>query len=95
MTIRTKILLHHLAHGRVTREDGQVIVMVGLAAIVLFGAIGLGIDVGRLYITKAEISRALASGVNTSYSSLDAWASKNAISFCLSWTLPMLMALPG
>jgi hypothetical protein len=45
--------------------------------------------------TKAEISRALASGVNTSYSSLDAWASKNAISFSLSWTLPMLMTQPA
>ncbi|HLF79368.1 MAG TPA: pilus assembly protein TadG-related protein [Dehalococcoidia bacterium] len=41
------------------REDGQVIIMVGLATIVLFGVVGLAVDVGRLYIMKAELSRAM------------------------------------
>jgi Flp pilus assembly protein TadG len=39
-------------------EGGQVLIMVGLAAVVLFGIAGLAIDAGRLYKTKAELSRA-------------------------------------
>jgi hypothetical protein len=44
---------------RAKGESAQVIVMIALAAIVMFGITGLAIDVGRLYLTKAELSRAV------------------------------------
>lgn len=40
------------------RERGQIILMVGLATIVMFGIVGLAVDVGRLYVTRVEIGRA-------------------------------------
>jgi len=40
-------------------EDGQIIVMVALVAVVLTATVGIAIDVGRLYVTKAELSRAV------------------------------------
>ena len=40
-------------------EQGQVILMVGLATVVMFGIVGLAVDVGRLYVTRVELSRAL------------------------------------
>ncbi len=40
-------------------EDGQVIILVGLATLVMFAVVGLTIDVGRLYMTKAELSRSM------------------------------------
>jgi len=33
--------------------------MVGLATIVMFGIVGLGVDVGRLYVTRVELGRSL------------------------------------
>ena len=39
-------------------EAGNIMIMMGLATVVLFGIMGLAIDVGRLYATKAELSRA-------------------------------------
>ncbi|HEY4685649.1 MAG TPA: TadE/TadG family type IV pilus assembly protein [Dehalococcoidia bacterium] len=40
-------------------EAGNIMIMMGLATVVLFGIMGLAIDVGRLYATKAELSRAV------------------------------------
>jgi hypothetical protein len=36
---------------RAKGESAQVIVMIALAAIVMFGITGLAIDVGRLFVT--------------------------------------------
>jgi hypothetical protein len=41
------------------RERGQVILMVGLATLIMFGIVGLAVDVGRLYVTRVELGRAL------------------------------------
>jgi Flp pilus assembly protein TadG len=41
------------------RERGQIIIMVGLATIVMFGIVGLAVDVGRLYVTRVELGRSL------------------------------------
>jgi Flp pilus assembly protein TadG len=41
------------------RERGQVILMVGLATLVMFGIVGLAVDVGRLYVTRVELGRSL------------------------------------
>jgi hypothetical protein len=40
-------------------ERGQIILMVGLATIVMFGIVGLAVDVGRLYVTRVELGRSL------------------------------------
>ncbi|MGD9895355.1 MAG: pilus assembly protein TadG-related protein, partial [Dehalococcoidia bacterium] len=40
-------------------EAGQVMIMVALAAVIMFAFVGIAIDVGRLYVTKAELSRAV------------------------------------
>ena len=45
--------------GRGHGSRGQIVILVGLAAIVMFGIIGLAIDVGRLYVARAELSRAV------------------------------------
>ncbi len=42
-----------------SNEGGQIIVMVALAAFVLIAVVGLAVDIGRLYITKAELSRSV------------------------------------
>ena len=42
-------------------EAGQLIIIVAFAIIALFAMVGLAIDAGRLYITKAELSRAVDS----------------------------------
>jgi hypothetical protein len=42
-------------------ERAQALPIVALLAVVLLGMIGLAIDVGRLYIAKAELSRAIDS----------------------------------
>lgn len=44
--------------GRGSRETGQIIIMIAFAAMAMFAIVGLAIDAGRLYITKAELSRA-------------------------------------
>ena len=40
------------------QNKGQVILMVGLATIVMFGIVGLAVDIGRLYVTRVELGRA-------------------------------------
>jgi len=40
-------------------QAGQILPMVGLMAVILFAIIGLAIDVGRLFVAKAELSRAV------------------------------------
>jgi hypothetical protein len=45
--------------GRSLRERGQVILMVGLATLVMFGIVGLAVDVGRLYVTRVELGRSV------------------------------------
>jgi hypothetical protein len=44
---------------RVHNERGQILPIVALLAVVLLGMVGLAVDVGRLYIAKAELSRAV------------------------------------
>jgi hypothetical protein len=38
---------------------GQIIIMVALASIVMFAIVGLAVDVGRLYVTRTQLSRAV------------------------------------
>ena len=46
--------------GRKRRgEKGQTIVIIAFASIALFAMIGLAIDAGRLYVTRAELSRSV------------------------------------
>jgi len=45
--------------GSARREAGQILVMMGVAAIALIAILGLAIDIGRLYVAKAELSRAV------------------------------------
>jgi Flp pilus assembly protein TadG len=45
-------------HGK-DAESGQMLVMVALSTLVLFGIVGLAIDLGRMYIMRAELSRAV------------------------------------
>jgi Flp pilus assembly protein TadG len=45
--------------ARANREDGQILILVVLAALIIVGSAGLAVDVGRLYATKAELSRAV------------------------------------
>src|SRR5687767_13014247 len=40
-------------------EKGQVIVITAFAIIVMFGMVGLAVDVGRMYAARAELSRAV------------------------------------
>ena len=42
-----------------TGERGQILIMVGLTAVLLFAVTGLAVDVGRMYILKARLSRAM------------------------------------
>jgi Flp pilus assembly protein TadG len=51
--------------------QGQVILMVGLATIVMFGIVGLAVDVGRLYVTRVELGRALDAAALSSILELD------------------------
>ena len=44
---------------RKRQQRGQIIIMVGLATVVMFGIVGLGVDVGRLYVTRVELGRSL------------------------------------
>ena len=37
-----------------TRKRGYILLSVGMGAIVLIGAVGLAIDLGRMYIVKGE-----------------------------------------
>ncbi len=41
------------------REDGNVLIMFGLAAIPLVIAVGMGIDIGRAYAVKVRLGTAL------------------------------------
>jgi Flp pilus assembly protein TadG len=59
-------------HGR---EDGQVLMLFGLFSLVLILFVGLGIDMGFAYVTKAQLSKAIdAAGLAAiaNYSSADA-----------------------
>ena len=51
-------------------ESGQIIVLVAVMAIVISAIVGLAVDVGRLYATKAQLSRAVdaaaLSGISSS-----------------------------
>ena len=40
-------------------ERGQTIIIIAFAAIAMFAIVGLAIDAGRLYVTKAELSRSV------------------------------------
>src|SRR3569832_1888678 len=40
-------------------EEGQMLILVVLASLIIIGVAGLAVDVGRLYATKAELSRAV------------------------------------
>lgn len=42
-----------MAHGR-SKERGYILLSVGISLIVLIGAVGLAVDLGRMYITKGE-----------------------------------------
>ena len=44
---------------RADSERGQALPIIALLAVVLLGMIGLAIDVGRLYVARAELSRAI------------------------------------
>ena len=59
--MKNNLLQRRTKHPRIQqlRERGQVILMVGLATIVMFGIVGLAVDVGRLYVTRVELGRAL------------------------------------
>jgi len=43
------------------RQRGQIIIMVALSVMVMFAVTGLAVDVGRLYVARAELSRAVDS----------------------------------
>jgi Putative Flp pilus-assembly TadE/G-like len=53
------IFFNRLSHVRAGGSRGQIILMVGLATIVMFGIVGLAVDVGRLYVTRVELGRSL------------------------------------
>src|ERR1044072_2274593 len=40
-------------------ERGSILALVVLSALIIIGSAGLAVDVGRLYATKAELSRAV------------------------------------
>src|SRR5262245_20837833 len=40
-------------------ERGSILILVVLSALIIIGSAGLAVDVGRLYATKAELSRAV------------------------------------
>src|SRR5260370_4531314 len=40
--------------ARQSRERGYVLLTMGAAAVALFGALGLAVDVGRMFIAKTE-----------------------------------------
>lgn len=42
-----------------SHSNGQVFIMVALAAVIMFAFIGIALDVGRLYVTRAQLSRAV------------------------------------
>jgi Flp pilus assembly protein TadG len=42
-------------------ERGSILILVGLSTLIIIGSAGLAVDVGRLYATKAELSRAVDS----------------------------------
>jgi Flp pilus assembly protein TadG len=43
-------------------ERGQTLPLIGLSLIALFALVGFGIDVGRIYATRTELTRSLDSG---------------------------------
>jgi Flp pilus assembly protein TadG len=43
-------------------EQGQTLPLLGLSLIALFALVGFGIDVGRIYATRTELTRSLDSG---------------------------------
>ncbi len=44
---------------RLRDERGQILVLVGLTAVALFAIIGIAVDVGRVFVTRAQLSRAV------------------------------------
>ena len=49
----------HSQGSRYGRNDGQVLVLFALFSLVLILFVGLGLDLGFAYITKAQLSKAL------------------------------------
>ena len=51
---RTLLPLKRVRQVRHSRERGYVLLTMGAAAVALFGALGLAVDVGRMFIAKTE-----------------------------------------
>ena len=51
--------IHRIQGNSRDGESGQIIVLVAVMAIVISAIVGLAVDVGRLYATKAQLSRAV------------------------------------
>ena len=52
-------LASRIARLRAGEEQGSILVLVVLSALIIVGSAGLAVDVGRLYATKAELSRSV------------------------------------
>jgi hypothetical protein len=42
-----------------SHSSGQIAIMVALAAVIMFAFVGIAIDIGRMYVTRAELSRSV------------------------------------
>ena len=78
------------SHFRTTRHrrDGQVLTLFVLFALVLVLFVGLGIDLGFAYITKAQLSKALDAGslaAVSNYSSTDGGTAANTLAINTFW----------
>jgi len=71
-------------HRMAAKKRGFVLIIIGLAAVALFGALGLAVDVGRMLITKNETQRfcdaaALAAALKLDGTSEGITAAKSAV----------------
>jgi len=80
--------LSHIRSSRHAREDGQVLMLFGLFSLVLILFVGLGIDLGFAYITKAQLSKAMDAATLaavSNYSGADKGAAANLIAENTFW----------
>ena len=73
---------------RQAREDGQVLMLFALFSIVLILFVGLGIDLGFAYVTKAQLSKAMDAATLaavSNYSGADKGAAANLIAENTFW----------
>ncbi len=79
--------------GRQSREHGYVLLTMGAAAVALFGALGLAVDVGRMFIAKTETqafcdSAAMAATLQLNGTANGITAARNAVANNLNnWNL--------